>query len=670
MTKGGRAQTETENRASDLEQDMLILKTQLRTKDLRLQELQQRLDLVYDSFSWRITAPLRKVGDWLCRKTGIFVAANHSAKADNEVVFAEWVRQYDTLTPVDRQNITLHLERLTSKPLISVVMPVYNTPEKWLRLAIESVLGQLYPHWELCIADDASTAPHIRPLLEEYRRRDSRIKVVSRSKNGHISAASNSALELATGEFIALLDHDDELAPHALYMVAHELNLFPDADIIYSDEDKIDEEGRRFNAIFKPDWSPELFYSQNYICHLTVYRASLVGSVGGFRIGFEGSQDYDLCIRCAAMTTPARIRHIPWVLYHWRAISGSTATSTHQKSYAEQAAVRALADHFKAIDPAIRVKAGKCHTTYKVVYPLPKELPLVSIIIPTRNCCKVLKRCIDSIIKKTGYQNYEIIIVDNQTDEPKSLAYLNRLRSNPRVRVLLYDNAFNYSAINNFAVGHARGEIIGLLNNDLEVISADWLSEMVRHAVRPEIGAVGAKLYYPSKRIQHAGVILGVRGVAGHAHHGFHREELGYWGRLILTHNVSAVTAACLIVRKDLYEQVGGLEEEHLSVAFNDIDFCLRIREAGYRNVWTPFAELYHYESLSRGYEVTKEKRDRFDRESGFMIERWGERLYVDPYYNPNLTLEFLDFSFAWPPRVQKPWLEAARNMRFLADGE
>jgi len=656
FNNNNREQKMLHSRVSELELELETNKRQLFAKNLRLNELQQRLDLVYDSFSWRITAPLRRIADWLGRRTGVTIAAAQSNTADQEVAYAEWVRQYDTLTPEDIQTISSNINQLEFKPLISIVMPVYNTPEQWLRIAIESVLAQIYSDWELCIADDASSSPHVRPLLEEYQQRDPRIKVVFRSENGHISAASNSALALATGEFIALLDHDDELAPHALYMVAVEVNRHPDADIIYSDEDKIDEEGRRFQALFKPDWNPDLFFSQNYISHLGVYRTSIIKQIGGFRIGYEGSQDYDLCLRCVANTETSRIRHIPLVLYHWRAIAGSTAVSTHQKSYAEQAAVRALSDYFQAIHKSITVKAGKWHTTYVVTYPLPETLPLVSLIIPTRDGYAVLKRCIESIRKKTDYQNYELIIVDNQSTESETLDYLKALERRGIARILRYDAPFNYSAINNFAVQEAAGEIVGLLNNDLEVISKGWLTEMVRHVIRPEIGAVGAKLYYPTNRIQHAGVALGIGGVAGHLHHGYFREQLGYSGRLVLVQDFSAVTAACLLVRKAVYEEVGGLDEENLAIAYNDIDFCLKVREAGYRNLWTPFAELYHHESFSRGYETSPEKQARFDRETALMRHRWGSLLDNDPYYSPNLTLDAPDYTLAWPPRVDKPW--------------
>ncbi|WP_211360485.1 glycosyltransferase family 2 protein [Geobacter argillaceus] len=614
---------------------------------------------MHDSLSWRVTGPVRRIADWLGSKTGLVFAAVSNVRNENDLMYAEWLRTFDILGENERQKIADHIEQLPYRPLISILMPVYNTPEKWLRLAIDSVRAQLYPNWELCIADDASTASHVRPILEEYQSLDPRIRGIFRTNNGHISAASNSALELATGDYVALLDHDDELTPDALYMIAVELNRYPDADIVYSDEDKIDEDGCRFQPFFKPDWNPDLFYSQNYICHLAAYRRSLVGKVGGFREGFEGSQDYDLCLRCSAASTAANIRHITKILYHWRAIKGSTAVSTSQKSYAENAGIKALKDHFAKIDPKIEVSKGDRSTTYFVTYPLPSILPLVSIIIPTRDCVKVLKTCVSSIIAKTSYKNFELIIVDNQSAEPETIRYFSELRRDPRIRILPYDAPFNYSAVNNYAVRQAQGDLICLCNNDLEVISADWLTTMVRHAIRPEIGAVGAKLYYPDGRIQHGGVVLGIGGVAGHAYQGSPKDYVDVWGRLILPQGISAVTAACLMVRKEIFTEVGGLDEKNLAVAFNDIDFCLKVREAGYRNLWTPMARLYHHESYSRGHEDTPEKKARFEKEIEYMQQRWGALLFNDPYYNPNLTLEMADFSLAWPPRVDKPWEEA-----------
>lgn len=570
--------------------------------------------------------------------------------------YQEWIGSYDTLSDADEAAIRAHIATFRHTPRISVLMPVYNTPEQWLRRAIESVRSQLYPHWELCIADDASTASHVKPLLEEYRRLDPRIRVVFREENGHISAASNSALELVTGEFTALLDHDDELAPHALYLVAEELDRHPEADIVYSDEDKIDEAGRRFEPFCKTVWNPDLFFAQNYLSHLGVFRSDLLRRVGGFRQGFEGSQDYDLAIRCVAATHPDKIRHIPFILYHWRAVAGSTSLSTAQKGYAEDAAVRALTEHFRAVNTAVTVEPGGWPTTYRVRYPLPDPAPRVAIIIPTRDGLSLLRRCVTSVIEKTVYPDFELIIVDNRSTDPATLTYLEGLAASGAARVLPFDGEFNFSAINNFAARQATGEILCLLNNDMEAIPPEWLAEMVTQALRPEIGAVGAKLSYPDDRIQHAGIILGMMGVANHSHQFRSRHLPGYYAQLKVPRAVAAVTGACLVVRRELFDLVGGLDEVHLPVAFNDVDFCLRLNDAGYRTLWTPYAELYHHESASRGSDQAGESQARLAAETAYMQERWGARLRDDPYYSPNLSLERNDFSLARPPRVVRPW--------------
>lgn len=574
--------------------------------------------------------------------------------------YQEWIGTYDTLSNADKAAISDHITTFRHSPRISIVMPVYNAPERWLRRAIESVRCQLYPHWELCIADDASPAPHVRPLLEEYRQLDPRIRVVFREQNGHISAASNSALELVTGEFTALLDHDDELAEHALYLVAAELDRHPDADVIYSDEDKIDEAGRRFEPFCKPAWNPDLFLAQNYLSHLGVYRTDLLRRAGGFRQGFEGSQDYDLAIRCVAATRAEHIRHIPFILYHWRAIAGSTSLSTDQKGYAEDAAVRALSEYFRAVNPSISVEPGGWPTTYRARYPLPEPVPRVTIIIPTRDGASLLRRCVKSIIEKTAYPDYELIIVGNRSNDPATLLSLEELAASGTARVLLFDGEYNVSAINNFGARQATGEILCLLHNDMAVIAPEWLAEMVTQALRPEIGAVGAKLSYPDDRIQHAGIILGLMGVANHSHQFRSRHLPGYFAQLKVPRAVSAVTGACLVVQKQLFDLVGGLDELHLPVAFNDVDFCLRLNEAGFRTLWTPYAELYHHESASRGSDQAGESNARLAAETAYMQERWGAWLTDDPCYSPNLSLERSDFSLARPPRVARPWVESS----------
>jgi len=562
-------------------------------------------------------------------------------------LYADWIERVEAPEFSDQAMIEQAQISFTLRPTISVLVPVYNTDKIFLRKAIDSVLTQSYSNWELCVADDASRASHVRKVLEDYARRDPRIKVIFRAENGHISAASNSALELAAGDYVALLDHDDELAPHALHFVVDAINRNPDAQIIYSDEDKIDVEGNRSDPHFKSDWNPDLFFSQNYVSHLGVYRRDLLQRIGGFRKGLEGSQDYDLLLRCLPHVKPSEIVHVPRVLYHWRMVEGSTALASGEKSYTIEAGIKALWDFFSAQGQVdIRVEAGIVPNTYRLRYPIPQPEPLVSLLIPTRDTLEMLAPCIRSILKKTSYQNYEIIILDNESIESATLDYFEHIQAeDARVRVLPYPYPFNYSAINNYGVQHARGELIGLINNDIEVINPEWLTEMVSHALRPGIGCVGAKLYYADDTIQHAGVILGIGGVANHSHLNFPKVAHGYFARLSVVQNFSAVTAACLVVRKDIYKHVGGLDEVGLPVAFNDVDFCLKVREAGYRNLWTPYAELYHYESKSRGLDDTPEKVERFNGEVEFIKSKWGDRLRCDPYYNPNLSLGRMDFS-------------------------
>lgn len=567
--------------------------------------------------------------------------------------YSQWIKLYGTISLARQDSILKTINNLSYKPKLSILMPVYNTPIKYLRKALDSVLAQLYPHWELCIADDASTQVEVRDVLADYAEMDQRIKIVYCSFNSHISAASNSALELASGDYIALFDHDDELSKDALYHVAIAINDHPEADILYSDEDKIDAKGNRYEPHFKPKWNRELFYSVNYISHLSVIRSSLIRDVRGFRKGFEGSQDYDLLLRCLDQITEDRIFHIPYILYHWRAIEGSTAFDEGEKPYATEVGIKALTEHLIKREPSISVKNGPLPTTYRIENKK-KITEKVSLIIPTRNGFQLLRQCVKSIVKKTRYKNYEIIIVDNGSDDGQTLEYLRHLDSTGHARILEYDKPFNYSEINNFAVRHALGQIIGLVNNDIEVISSNWLTEMLSYARRSDIGAVGAKLYYTDGRLQHAGVIVGLGGVAGHSHKGYLGNSPGYFGRLLLPQEMSAVTGACLLVRKSVYDEVGGLNENELSVAFNDVDLCLRIKEKGYRNIWTPYAELYHHESATRGLEDTPEKQARFQREINYMKHRWGSMLLADPAYSPNLTLDREDFSLAFPPRGEK----------------
>jgi len=530
------------------------------------------------------------------------------------------------------------------KPLISLVMPVYNVRPAWLEAAVESVRNQSYPHWELCIADDCSTDSALRPLLNRLAQEDSRIRVRFLAKNRGIAGASQAALEMTSGEYVGLLDNDDELAPCALAEVALSLADHPEADLVYSDEDKITPDGRRYDPFFKPDFSPDTLRSYNYICHFSVIRRERMLQVGGFRSGYDGSQDYDLLLRVTEQATS--IVHIPKILYHWRAVDGSVGQDGRAKMYAYDSAKKALADHLVRLGRKGTVQDGLFLGSYHIRYEL-RERPDVTIIIPTKDKVEVLRRCIDSILAKTTYENYTILIVDNGSRHQETFRYYSSFAGNKRVRIIQYDKPFNFSAINNYARQHCTSEYLLFLNNDTEIITPDWLEEMLGLGYQDRVGVVGCLLLYGNDTVQHGGVIVGIGGVAGHAHKFFAADEEGYFGRLHIVQNLSAVTGACMLVRKSVFDEVDGFSEE-LSHAFNDVDLCLKVREKGYLVVYTPFARAYHHESFSRGLETSGKKRERFKREIRFMQGRWGKVLRQgDPYYNPNLTLVKEDFSLA-----------------------
>lgn len=590
-------------------------------------------------------------------KNGMSATVARAAEAygeQNADLYHRWIDSYDGLTEADRAAIGAHIRTLRDPPLISVVVPTYNTAETYLRAMLDSVLAQLYTRWELCIADDASTAPHVRAVLDEYARRDARVKVTYREKNGHISAASNSALDLATGSHVALLDHDDLLAEHALYLVAVAIGDHPDADVFYSDEDKINDAGRRTEPYFKPDFAFDLLLGQNYVSHLGIYRLDAVRAVGGFRLGYEGSQDYDLVLRILGRTK-GPVVHLPWVLYHWRLFPGAGTFSSTQIEKASESARKAILEHLDGKGVQARVEPW-VHAYHKVIRADLPSWPKVSAIVPTRDHVGVLKTCIDGLLERTDYPDIELIVANNDSAEPETLAYFDKLRSDPRVRILDCPGAFNFSAINNTAVRASTGEIVLLLNNDVEMIDSGWLKEMIKHAVRPEVGAVGAKLLYPDNTLQHGGVVLGMNGVAGHLHVGVPADSPGYFGWLKIAHDVSATTAACLALRRTVYDEIGGLDEVNLKVAFNDVDLCLRITEKGYRIIWTPEATLYHWESKSRGNDLSSQHFTRFQGEVAYMRQRWGARLDEDPLYNPNLSLSTAHPVMAFPPRRVPPW--------------
>jgi O-antigen biosynthesis protein len=540
-------------------------------------------------------------------------------------------------------------KKLKYLPKISILLSVYDVKKEWLAMAIDSVLFQSYRNFELCIVDDFSIDKSIRFLINDYHKKDLRVKVHLRDKNGHISQATNDALSMASGEWIVTLDHDDLLDIDALYWLVDAMNTSPGCKLVYSDEDKVDEAGYFLDPYFKCDWNRDLFYSQNMVSHIAAYRTCIVKKIGGYREGYEGSQDYDMTLRYIQEINDNEIVHVPKILYHWRMHNLSTSFSMDVKGYAAKAGQKSLKDHFKArkIDVDVSLSSGG----YRVKYSLPKKEPLVTIIVPTKNKKYLLQKCISSIREKTIYKNYEIVIIDNCSADKDAINYINLLHHKQQAHVHKYSLPFNYSAINNLAVTHAKGDVVILINNDIEVINGDWLSEMVSHVLRPGVGVVGAKLYYPDNTIQHAGVVLGIHGVAGHVHRFLPKDNAGYCGRANLIQSFSAVTGACMAVRKQVYLEVGGMNEE-LPIACNDIDFCLKVREVGYTNVWTPYAELYHHESASRGFDDTPEKIERSRKEVAYMQKRWGDIIKNDPAYNPNLTLDFEDFSLAWPPRM------------------
>ena len=595
----------------------------------------------------------------VARRSGLRGLLQHALRDRNpaDEKYADWVLAFDTLDADDRAAIATRIAAMDRRPTISVIVPLYNTPERLLRRCIDSVRAQLWPHWELCLADDASTARHVRTICERYAREDKRIHFTRREENGHIAAASNTALGLAGGEFVALLDHDDELASHALYMVAEALNERPDLDLIFSDEDKIDDTGTRREPWFKSDWNYDLMLSQNAVVHLAVFRRRLVEEAGGFRSGFDGSQDYDLTLRVAERTTPERICHIPFVLYHWRAIPGSVALDVGEKQYPYAAAARVLEQHLERTGrTGARVERQDHAGFYRVQWPLPADPPRVAIIIPTRDKVELLRAAVGSILRRTDYSSFEIIIVDNGSIEEQTLQYLHEVATHSNVRVLRYDQPYNFAALNNWAVAQTDAPLVGFVNNDIEVITPGWLSEMASQALRPEVGAVGCKLYFPNGTIQHAGIVVGIGGRAGHPHLGLQRGAPGYFGRAACVQRFSAVTAACMVMRRDVFLRFGGFNEHDFGIAFNDVDLGLRLNRAGLAVLWTPHAELYHHESASLGSPTSDRRQRQFEQECANLARCWPDAIRNDPFYNPNLTDAGGDWSLAIPPRVIRPW--------------
>ncbi|MDQ6940977.1 MAG: glycosyltransferase family 2 protein [Candidatus Eremiobacteraeota bacterium] len=527
---------------------------------------------------------------------------------------------------------------LPYRPTISIIMPAYESPRTFLIEAIESVMAQSYPHWQLCVADDNSPSPHVREVLERFAARDPRITVVFRETNGHISEASNSAIAVATGEFIGLLDHDDVLAPDALFEVAHALTVDPSIDMLYSDEDKIDDHGRRVAPYFKPDWSPESFLSKMYTSHFGVYRRALVTEIGGFRPAYDGSQDYDLVLRFTERTD--RIHHIPRVLYSWRMHAESAAGSTEAKPYAYIAARKAIAEAMERRGEPGRVDPVPNCTGLYVPRFIIRKPGRVAIVIPSRDNGAVLERCLKSIFLKSTYADFEVIVVDNGTKEAEAKNVLRRWKGwdAQRFSVVERDEPFNFSRLVNAGAAATGAPYLVLLNNDTEVITHDWLELMIEQAQREPIGAVGVKLLFGDGRLQHSGIALGLGGAAGHVNYTLERYDLNYFGAAVTLANYSAVTAACMMIRRSVFDAVSGFDET-FSVAYNDVDFCLRLRGRGYRNVYLPHVELYHHESASRGSDLDRSPSRRNLLEQEMLIDRWSIREQPDPYYNVNLAL-------------------------------
>jgi len=567
---------------------------------------------------------------------------------------------------VDREAWRAEIAGWRDPPVIDIVLPVCDPPADILEETLASVTGQLYPHWRLCIVDDASRDPAVRAVLQRAAEAEPRVILRRRERGGHISRASNDALALSDSPFVGFLDHDDLLAPDALAWVVRCLIERPDLDLVYSDEDKIDARGARFDPHFKPDWDPDRAVTQNYPCHFSVYRRRLIERVGGLRVGLEGAQDHDLMLRVSRLTTPERIHHIPRILYHWRVIAGSTAGAVEAKPYAIAAGHRAAADHL-ARSGGGNGGGGRLIRDWprrRLVRALPAPPPLVSVIVPTRDRAALLAHAVDGVLTGSDYPTVEVIVVDNGSVEPETDAYLAAISADPRVRVLNRPGPFNFSALMNDGVAEARGEILLFLNNDVEPMDPGWIRELASQAARPEIGAVGALLLYPDRTVQHAGVALAGDWVARHVGVG-ERDGAGYHARLLAVQRVSAVTGACLAIRRTVFDAVGGFDAEHLRVDFSDIDLCLKAAAAGYATLFTPYARLIHHESATRGGYMSAEKRPRWEAEAAVMRARWGSVLDRDPYYSPNLAVlpGQKPFDLAEPPRFRHRPGDPARRL-------
>lgn len=564
----------------------------------------------------------------------------HERFEPEEVPYGPW---YEAYVPDEAELEKQRKHHFSYEPLISVAVPAFRTPETFLIQMIESLLDQTYGNWELCIANGSPEDTVMKGVLDEYMKKDSRIRVSELSENKGIAGNTNAALEMARGEFVGLLDHDDLLAPNALYEVARALDSDRTLDAVYTDEDKVTTElDEHFQPHLKPDFNLDLLRSNNYICHFFVVRCSVVEKAGGFRQEFDGAQDHDFIFRC--VETAGKVGHIPEILYHWRTHKASTADNPASKMYAFDAGKRAIEAHLERTGTAGVVTHTPDLGFFRVKYPV-QGSPLVSIIIPNKDEKETLKTCIESIQEKTEYDNYEIIIVENNSTTEEIFQYYKELSQDPRIRLLRWKKEFNYSAINNYGVSHAKGEYLLFLNNDVKVITPGWIKEMLGVCQRPEVGAVGVKLIYPDNTIQHAGCVIGIGGIAGHMFVDMPANRTGYLHKASILQDMSAVTAACMMMKKTSFEEAGGFTEK-LSVAFNDVDLCLKVRKNEKLIVYDPYVQLYHMESKTRGAEDSTEKVRRFQEEIEYMRCQWIDILKKgDPYYNKNLSLTKWNYS-------------------------
>ena len=591
----------------------------------------------------RLTPYTIKKGFMYLRHYGLkdFLVRMGERFEETEVDYNIWFRE----KRLNQEDLKLQTEqKWERKVVISVVVPIFRTPEPFLRQMIESVINQTYPFWELCIADGSGNTEKTRTVVEEYVKKDNRILYQVLQENLGIADNTNTAMNMASGDYIALFDHDDLLEPDALFEIAEAaMKSQGNADVLYTDEDKVAADlSEYFQPHFKPDFSPDLLRSNNYICHLFVVKRLLAVSVGGQRKEFDGAQDYDFILRCCEQAKS--IVHIPKILYHWRVHKASTADNPGSKRYAFEAGKRAIEAHLKRMKVTGTVSATKDLGFYRVKYKVQGN-PFISIVIPNKDNVGILKRCIDSIQSKSTYRNYEVIIVENNSKEPDTFAYYKSIDGKDGISVIYWEEEFNYSRINNYGIMHAKGDYIVCLNNDISVITPDWMEELLGNCQRKEVGITGARLYFPDNTIQHAGIVVGMGGSAGSMFVGMSRNRTGYMHKAAIQQNLSAVTAACFMVKRQAFEQAGGFDEK-LAVAFNDVDFCLRVRQAGYLVVYNPDAQMYHDESKTRGYEDTPEKQARFQKEKDYLRSRWPEIMEQgDPYYNRNLSLEKCDYT-------------------------